>query len=146
MSIQPMITVQAKVTGQKKQSITDWHIPLPPEADGSHRLTLRDLIEYVVRQEVEAFRERQEERRLARILSPEEIQQSVERGKIDMGERGIGQTVDEDTAVSTALQAFEDGLYFVFVDDVQQHHLNHEVAVAPDSRVLFIRLVALAGG
>jgi len=27
----------------------------------------------------------------------------------------------------------EDGLYFVFVDDVQQQHLNHEVAVAPDA-------------
>lgn len=146
MDAQQVITIQAKVPGQKQHAITDWRIPLPPEVNGARRMTLRDLIEYVVCSEVQAFRERQGERRLARILSPGEIQQGVERGKIDLGGREPGQAIDEERAVATALQAFEDGLYFVFLNDEQQHDLNHEVTVVPDSRLLFIRLVALAGG
>jgi hypothetical protein len=146
MSVEQTITIQAKVPGQKKQAITNWHIPLPPDVDGSRRMTLRDLIEYVVSNEIQTFHERQEERRLARILSPSEIELGVEKGKIDMGERDLDQTVDENAAIGAALQAFEDGLYFVFLDDAQQHDLNHEVVVAPDSTLLFIRLVALAGG
>jgi hypothetical protein len=80
------------------------------------------------------------------VLSPNEIQQGVKRGKIDMGARELDQRADEDAAATVALQAFEDGLYFVFLNNEQQHDLNHEVAIAPDSQLLFIRLVALAGG
>jgi hypothetical protein len=54
--------------------------------------------------------------------------------------------VNEDAAVTTALQAFTDGLYFVFLDDVQQQDLDAEVLVRPESRLTFIRLVALPGG
>jgi hypothetical protein len=45
-----------------------------------------------------------------------------------------------------ALQAFEDQLYFVFIDGVQQQHLDQPVRVQSGSRVLFVRLVPLAGG
>jgi hypothetical protein len=48
--------------------------------------------------------------------------------------------------VRVALQAFEDQLYFVFIDGVQQQHLDQPVQVQSGSRVLFVRLVPLAGG
>jgi hypothetical protein len=71
----------------------------------------------------------------------------VARGKVDAGGReGASAEVDERAAVETALLAFEDGLYFVFVDDAQQESLDGEVRLRPDSRVTFLRLVALAGG
>jgi hypothetical protein len=54
--------------------------------------------------------------------------------------------VDDDVAVAVALQAFEDGLYFVFLDGQQQEDLDAEVRLRPDSTLTFIRLVALAGG
>lgn len=140
------LTVSAKVVGQKKPVWTDWQIPFPPEFDGSRKPTLRDLISLIVSKEVEAFKLRQEQRKLVQILSPEQIQQAAERGKIDLGERDLGQEVDEEAAITTALQAFQDGLYYVFLDDVQQESLDQTVFVGADSRVLFVRLIALAGG
>src|SRR5262245_27847369 len=111
MTTVPGITIAAKVVGQKKAVFTDWRIPLPPEKGGGS-LTLRDLISLIVVNEVEAFRLRQEQRKLAQIFTAAQIQQGAERGKIDMGGSDLAQTVDEGTATSTALQAFEDGLYF----------------------------------
>jgi hypothetical protein len=141
------IVVEGKVLGQKRPLFTDWHIHLPPlwQREGD-RLRLRDLITRVVVEEVDAFRQRQAERRLARILSQVDIQAGVESGKVDPGERDLKQEVDTDDAVGSALQAFEDGLYFVFLDGVQQTHLDQEVYLKTDSKVTFLRLVALAGG
>jgi hypothetical protein len=96
--------------------------------------------------QLNAFRKRQEERRLARILSRPEIESGVRIGKVDPGERDLKQSVNEDEAVSAALQAFEDGLYYVFIDGVQQTNLNSEIFIKSESTVTFIRLVALAGG
>lgn len=140
------VIVEAKVVGRKRPVFSDWHIPLPPDVDGRNNLTLRDLITTIVLKEVDAFKERQEKRRLAQVLSKDEIVAGAERGKIDMGERDLQQEVDSHAAVAHALQAFEDGIYYVFLDDVQQDDLDAQVSIADESRILFVRLVALAGG
>ncbi len=139
------ITVEGKLLGQKRPLFTDWAVALPADT-GRGRLRLRDLISHVVLEEVQAFQQRQEERRLARILSKSEIEQALVQGKVDMGERDSRQKVDPQVAVETALQAFEDGLYYVFIDGEQVQSLDDEVTVRADTRVTFVRLVALAGG
>lgn len=143
----PVVTVEAKVVGQKKPLFTGWRIPIQ-DRDGSAPITLRDLITAIVLKEVEAFKQRQEQRKLEQIFSAEQIQQRAERGRIDMGGREdfAPQEVDEQAAVGTALQAFEDGLYYVFLDDIQQESLDRQVFIGDESRMLFIRLIALAGG
>jgi hypothetical protein len=141
------IVVEGKVLGQKQPLFTDWSIDLPPLwQGGGDRMKLRDLITLVVLEEVEAFRKRQEERRFARILSQADIERGARSGKVDSGERDLKQVIDNEEAVGVALQEFEDGLYFVFVDDVQQTSLDGEVYLKSESKVTFIRLVALAGG
>ena len=137
------ITIEAKVLGQKRQ-IPAWTVPFS-DAGGSRQL-LRDLITRVVVAEVNAFRERQEANRLIRFLTPEQITRGVEAGKVDMGGRDLVQEVDPEVAVGAALQAFEDGLYYVFVDGEQQLALDGEVFLRADSRVAFVRLTPLAGG
>ena len=141
------ILVDGKVIGQKRPLFTDWHVELPPvdESNGG-RLKLRDLIRYIVVKEVDAFKSRQEERKLARLMSRQEIMQGVVRGKVDPGERDLEQPVDNEDAIAVALQAFEDGLYFVFIDEVQQTHLDREVFLKTKSKVVFLRLAALVGG
>ena len=140
-------TVEGKVVGQKRPIFTDWHIELPPvDENKGDRLKLRDLITSIVMKEVDAFITRQEERKLARVMSRQEIEQSVERGKVDAGERDLGQKVNTTNAIATALQAFEDGLYFVFIDEVQQTNLDSEVFLKANSHVVFLRLTALVGG
>ncbi|MFT3894152.1 MAG: hypothetical protein QM730_21180 [Anaerolineales bacterium] len=79
-------------------------------------------------------------------MSRQQIEQDVLGGKVDPRERDLRQQVNVDEAIGVALQAFEDGLYFVFVDDIQQTQLDSEVFLKTNSKVLFLRLTALAGG
>jgi hypothetical protein len=141
------IVVEGKVVGQKRSLFTDWHIELPALDDkqGDH-LKLRDLITSIVMEEVEAFKLRQGERKLARVMSRQEIEQSAARGKVDPGARDFQQPVNSDDAIAVALQAFEDGLYFVFVDEIQQTNLDSEIFLKTNSKVVFLRLTALVGG
>jgi hypothetical protein len=139
-----MLTIDARLWGQKKPLFAGWALELPREA-GTH-LSLRELITCVVQAEVRAFQERQAERRLARVLSPGQIEQALTRGKVDLGQSELNQAVDLASAVSAALQAFEDGLYFVFVAGEQVTTLEAELVLQPQTRVSFVRLVALAGG
>ena len=141
------ILVEGKVIGHKRPLFTDWHIELPPiDKNNGGSLKLRDLIRSIVDKEVDAFKSRQEERRLARVMSRQEIAQGAERGKVDPGERNLEQSVDNEEAVAVALQAFQDGLYFVFIDEVQQTNLDSEVFLKTNSKVVFLRLTALVGG
>ncbi len=141
------LTIRVNSVGRTKPLLSDWSIPAPPDLrEGGEPITVRRLVEHVVRAEVSAFRERQADRRFIHALTARDIQAAVERGKVDMGGHDLQQEVDEEQAVGAAWQAFDDGLYLVLVDDRQQRELDREVFVGPDSRVTFLRLTLLAGG
>jgi len=110
-------------------------------------IVLRDVITRIVHEEVAAFKQRQSDRQLVRALTARDIQAGAEKGKIEMGGSEIPtQPVDEETAVGAALQAFEDGLYLVVIDEQEHRRLDSQVYMKPDSRITFIRLTLLAGG
>lgn len=140
----PSLNISLRALGRRKPLVPDWQ--LPPEDDAGEPLTLRALLTRIVRREVQAFRERQEARRVVRLLSVREIEQGLARGKVEAGGSDLQQEVDEEEAVGTALQAFEDGLYLVILDEVEQRDLEAEVHYREDSQLVFIRLVMLAGG
>jgi hypothetical protein len=141
-----MITVTGKALGRRKPLFADWSIPLPPDLrDGG--TTLRDVITRLVGMEVAAFKERQEQRRVFRTLTAHDIERGVEKGKVEMGGSDVPiQPVDDESAVATALQAFEDGLYLVVIDEKEHKNLQSQVYLKPDSRITFVRLAMLAGG
>jgi hypothetical protein len=146
------ITVEARVVGRRKPEFTNRRVILaqpPSQPGGGDMLRLRELLAQVVRDEVTAFEQRREERRLIRVLSPEHIKDAATTGKIvtvAFDEAQATNAVDEEAAIVVALQAFEDGLYFVFLDDTQEQDLDAPVLVRDGSKLTFIRLVALAGG
>jgi hypothetical protein len=145
--VQSVITIEGKILGRKKPMVTGWAIPFPFDPRDSRKSpTLRELITQVVLEEVNAFQERQEQQHLTRMLTEAEIVLGVEKGKVDMGGRNFEQEVDPQVAVDTALQAFEDSFYYVFVDGEQQQELDRDVSLRPNSQVTFVRLVPLAGG
>lgn len=141
------LSVTGRALGSSKPLFADWAIEYPPElpSEGG-RLTLRDLITRVVRAEVDAFRHRQADRQVIRALTARQIQAGAERGKVDMGGHDLAQRVDAEASVGAALQAFEDGLYLVIIDEQQHRELDGEVHLRPDSRITFLRLTMLAGG
>ncbi len=141
----PGLTISARAMGKRKPLVPDWQIPWPPDDRGGEALTLRELISRIVHNEVQAFEKRQEERKLVRILTEREIESGLEKGRVDSGGRDLHQKVDPDEAVGTALQAFEDGLYLVFLDEEEQRDLDKQVFLRPDSKLTFVRLTMLAG-
>jgi hypothetical protein len=142
-----VITVQAKAAGQRRPLVPAFELPPQvPRGDGESPLTLRDLIVRVVHEQVAAFRERQLGNGFLRVLTADAIEQALPGGAIRSGGSELEQEVDEGAAIATALQAFEDGIYYVLIDREQHHALDEQVYIAEDSDILFLRLVPLAGG
>jgi hypothetical protein len=142
-----MLTISGKSLGGKRPLFADFSLALPPGLNGEGGITLRQIIEHVVREEVEAFKKRQTDRGLIRVMTVRQIEEAAERGKIDSGGSEIEpQEVDAGTAVGTAIQAFADGLYFVVVDEQQALDLDQQIFLGTESRITFIRLTLLAGG
>ena len=138
------IRVEAAVPGRRKAGTAEHALSLPI-ADGT-TLALRDLLAAVVRAEVAAFRARAEENSLLRVLTEREIVDGVEVGVIRSGAAEATADPNDDVAVETALLAFTDGLYSVLVDDEPVESLDEAITISPQMRLLFLRLVALAGG
>lgn len=139
-------TIEGKQLGSRRPLFPEQSFELPSEFSlVAGQITLRQLITQIVRQEVATFRQRQAERSLFRVLTETAIAAGARQGKIDPAGHET-QLVDEEAAVLTALQALEDGLYYVFVDGVQQESLDAPVDMRPHSKLTFIRLMALAGG
>jgi hypothetical protein len=135
-------TLEAKQMGRRATLVPSWTLALEYETN----LTLRDLITRVVIEEVNAFKQRQRDTKFVRVLTEQQIEQGEEVGKIDAGGREDQQDINPAQAIQTALQAFDDGLYYVFINDQQITALSDTIAFQPQLEVLFLRLVALAGG
>lgn len=146
----PSLTIEGKQFGRGRALFPTWQMTAPAEwlgEDGVARPTLREFLAHVVRGEVAAFKERQKERSVIRALTAEQIAEGATRGKIDSGgKEEQGGDVTDDEAVAAAILAFQDGLYYVFVDDEQQEKLDERIVLRDSARVTFLRLVALAGG
>lgn len=134
------LNVQARQLGSRRKLLEDWGCELPPLASGNGGdggLTLRELIEMIVRREVGAFRQRQDRARLPQILTAREIDDQAASGRVLPGEREFKQLVDEEQAVGAALQAFEDGLYLVILDGQEKRSLDEAVFVHDRSTLVF---------
>ncbi|GGO38839.1 hypothetical protein [Deinococcus humi] len=108
--------------------------------------TLRSLLTTLVHQEVAAYHERQESVGMLRVLTERDLSDGAAMGRISVAPQERSGTVTVKDATQTALQAYGDGLYYVFVDDEQIEGLDQVVTLKPDSTLLFLRLTALAGG
>jgi hypothetical protein len=136
------VTVEVAVVGRRSAGINAHSIDL----DIGQNARLRDIVGAVVAHEVDHFRMRAEDQRLYRILTTSAIADALEIGVVRSGDDRPSVPVGTADAVATALQAFDDGLYRVFVEDEPVDSLDVSVAIRPGSRLTFLRLVALAGG
>lgn len=132
--------VEARVVGRPKV-IEDRDVPVPVGPT-----TLRDLIATLVRHELDGFDRRQVENSMLRVLTPADLVHGADTGRYAAEPRAAQQAPSFETAYERALEAFNDGLYFAFVDDAQLESLDEPVQLGPTSRMRLVRLVALAGG
>lgn len=142
-----MLNVVGKSVGSRKPLFADFSVPLPTDVENSDQITLRDLISIVVKNEVKAFQDRQRDRQFIRVLTEREIETAASSGKIESGGAEIEpQEVNVDRAVQVALEAFQDGIYLIVVDEEQKQNLDEKIYLKSDSTVTFVRLTLLAGG
>ncbi len=107
--------------------------------------TLKELMAACVTTEVKRYNAKREEIPLVSFLNPQQIEEQAEAGKIAFGDIDNLQQVVEDKALDTAFQAFEDGLFVVFIDGVEIKRLDEGVEIKDRSEVAFIRLTFLVG-
>lgn len=133
------VIVETKVVGRK--DVESVQIAVPTEV-----LSLRALIEVLVRHELAAYEQRRAASRTLQVLTPADLARGVDTGVYGRESRAVPAPPPEAHSIDRAIEAFGDGLYFVFIDDIQVEDLDAEVALRPDSTLRLVRLVALAGG
>ncbi|MFN8190956.1 MAG: hypothetical protein U0R78_11060 [Nocardioidaceae bacterium] len=131
--------VETKVVGTKDTESLSVSMP----ADIG---TLRDLLAALVRHELASYEQRRTASRTLRVLTPADLARGVDTGSYGRESRAVAAPPPEAEAIERAVEAFTDGLFFVFVDDLQVEELDAPVLIRTESTLRLVRLVALAGG
>jgi len=131
-------TIKLKRLGKKKVKSVNFIIENPIN-------TLNDLITECVTAEVNRYNEERDKPSLISFLSPKEIEEQSETGKITFNDNYNKKKVVILEAVENAQLAFKDGLFVVFVDDDEIKTFNQELNLTPQSEISFIRMTFLVG-
>lgn len=138
-----MITVDFQSVTRKSLDAQPFSFDPEWDESSSEPFRVRHLIAKLVAETVRDFHHR-ENARPFEILTHEKIEVAVAKGKIGIA-RDEKQSVDVENAIGQALQAFEDGLYLLFVDEHEKRDLEEIVRLQPETQVTIIRLTALSG-
>ena len=132
------LTIQLKRLGKKKVK----QFPLTFESTPK---TLKELLEDCVKNQVEAFNKKRLEVNVVGFLSPTEIQEQAESGKVDFGELANKDLAAVQEAIDNVMVAFKDGLFVVFVDGDEITTLEAPLILTDKSVIAFIRMTFLVG-
>jgi len=136
------IYISLKSVSKRKNFITKQRCALPQKPN-----TLRELMTQVVTLNVDRFNNKAShlEPPLINFLSNSDIELQSQAGKVGFQALYNGKQADLTSAIETAIRAFEDGLYRVFINDEEAEHLDTQLEVTADAEVVFIRLTMLTG-
>ncbi len=137
-----MITITGRLIGMQKPLFEPWSIAIEPYLDGNDDWTLSELIEMVILEATTIFNNPPQD---ATFL------QSVN-ARIAIANTSISEAIASDQtamdlqigeAIASALQAFEEDVYLVVLDNEDVMDLDDEIELKPESHVTFVRLVPL---
>ena len=131
--------VEVKVVGSPVES-ADRAVSIAGE------ITLRALLVELVTGEAADYERRRGERLLWHVLTDKQVVAGQRIGRIVSGGRTAPPAPPLAQATERAIEAFNDGLFFVVLDGRQIEDLDTQITVGPASRLRLVRLVALAGG
>lgn len=107
--------------------------------------TVQELIAETVTICLEGYKKRVEARDTTKVLEKDSIEKMAEVGKIAFGISYGEKVPDVEEAVDTAVSAFQDGLYRIFLDGEELSDLRQDIVLGEDVELTFIRLTMLAG-
>jgi len=134
------LSITVKSIGKRKAELTRLPIEL---SDTPH--TLRELIEVLVEWNVKGLIERQQEQSIFPYLSEEEVQDRADNGKVGFGAIYNDGKPTLATAIETALLAYKDDLYRVYINDEEIKLLDEPLSLKDHDNITLIRLTMLAG-
>ncbi len=135
------VFVNIKQIGQRRQRVA----PVPFELERVPE-TVGELITQTVTTCVAEYNRRvQNGENAVQLLSGEQINDMSQIGKIAFGLNYSGKQQDLQKAVDNALQAFNDGLYRVFLNDTELKSESENISLRQGDTLTFIRLTMLAG-
>ncbi|MEW4924645.1 hypothetical protein [Algibacter sp. 2305UL17-15] len=106
---------------------------------------LKDLIVACVSSKVKQYNSKREHNHLLSFLTPSQIQEQSETGKIGFGDIDNFKMADEAESIETALQAYKDGLFLVFINDDEITALDEKITLTQDTPITFLRMTFLTG-
>lgn len=134
------VWITVKSLGKRKPALAKQAAELPETTD-----TLRQLIKNMVAQQLKALQDKNNEAEWLAYLMPEDIQEQGEAGKVGFGAIYNEGVPDIEGAMDTAITAYEDGLFKVFLNDEELQGLDEPLIIQADDNVVFIRFTMLAG-
>ena len=134
------VKITMKQLGKKRDKISEEDFSLERRPT-----TVEELIKESVHTCVSTYNERVRKREGITPLNEEQIRDMSEIGKIAFGINYGGKEADENTAVTVALQAFEDGLVRIFHREEELLTLSQAIEVRENDSFTFLRLTMLAG-
>ena len=104
------------------------------------RISVRELIEARVTQEVETYNQRASEAYQG-LVQPTEAEELLNGFRLPSG-----LLVNIEKQTRTAIRAFKNGGFFLLVNDQQLTELDDTIIITPATKVVFLKLVRLVGG
>lgn len=132
--------IQTKSAGAKKPPL-ERHAYMVPE----DTRTLRALITAIVCSEVERYNCKELDPVFCNFLTQQELEDQAQTGRVSFGRIFADHKANAETAVATALQGFEDGLFRVVIGETVVDALDAPLALQEGDCVTFIRLTFLVG-
>lgn len=134
------VKVNLKQLGKKRNKISeqDFYIENVPA-------NVKELICETVHTCVESYNKRFDNKENTIVLSKEQIEDLSELGKIAFGINYGGKRADEKQAADTALQAYEDGIFRIFLGEQELSNLEDDIVINEGDSLTFIRLTMLSG-
>ena len=133
------IFVKVKSLSKRKPIINNMPFEITEEIT-----TTDSLIEYIVRQNVREYNNQPTKTGVVQYLTNEEMANGETIGKIGFGERKNENNQNPDEAVKNALLCFRDGIFRLFVNDME-FAPGDALTVKDGDEISFIRLTMLAG-
>ncbi len=104
------------------------------------RISVKDIIEARVRQEVENYNNKQPEYYNG-LIEPTDAEKTVNGYRLKKKK-----VIDAEQQVYIALNAFQQNRFFILVDDQQCDSLDQQIKLDADKKISFVKLTPLVGG
>lgn len=134
------IFVSIKQAGKRKDYITKKELILSITP-----VSLRELLVSMITMNVTEYNHKAAEPWAMKYLSADAVEDQANTGKVGFGELRNTRQADIEQAVTTAIQAFEDGIYRVFLGENELIALDDNLSINEGDVLTFIRLTMLSG-